>query len=167
MKGISPVIAEILLIIITISIIIVSFYFYQTRISESGEEIWGWGEKVYCAQSSNFMILEVEETNITVKNNGGTKLNLENFRVYLNAENIGIDNIEKSGKAGILDIGETAVIVLGNSVSVDDTVRIVGGCKTGDELRVFAPPTPPIPPEIDDPPLVVLISPENNSVIII
>ncbi len=138
MRGVSEIISEILLIIITIVIISTSFYFYHTTIYKSGEEIEERSEKVYCSQSSNIVILEVDGKNITIKNKGGTKLNLDNFRVYVNGENRTISTIEEEegSEPEILELGETATIILQNSILIDDTVRVIGGCDTGDEIIV-------------------------------
>lgn len=138
MKGVSAIIDEMLLVIITISVISVSFYFYQTTIYKSGEKVGEGSEKVYCHQSSNLVILEVDGKNITVKNNGGAKLDLNKFRVYINAENMTINTIKETTgiESGILEIGETAIIILENSTSVGDVVKVVGECDTGDEIIV-------------------------------
>ncbi len=137
MRGVSEIIGEILLIIITIVIISTSFYFYHTTIYKSGEKIEERSEKVYCSQSSNIVILEVDGKNITIKNKGGTKLNLDNFRVYVNGENKTINNIEEEegSEPEILELGETATVILQNSILIDDTVRVIGGCDTGDQFN--------------------------------
>ncbi len=138
MRGVSEIIGEILLIIITIVIISTSFYFYHTTIYKSGEKIEERSEKVYCSQSSNIVILEVDGSNVTIKNKGGTKLNLDKFRVYVNGENRTISTIEEEegSEPKILELGETATIILQNSILIDDKIRVIGGCDTGDEIIV-------------------------------
>ena len=132
MKGISEIIGEILLIIITISIISISFYFYQTTIYKSGEEIEKGSEKIYCSQSSNFMILEVNGKNITIKNNGGTKLDLDKFRVYINETLV---NFTYSF-GHYLNVGNTARLSLDVTPGTKARIRVIGGCNTGDEVIV-------------------------------
>lgn len=137
MKGASELISGILLIIITIITISVSFYFYHTTIYKSGEEIEEGSEGIYYSQSSNFVILDVNGKNITIWNNGGTKLNLDKFRVYVNGENRTINHIEESGTStGILELGENIIIILENSTFTNDNVRVIGEYETGDRVIV-------------------------------
>ena len=128
MKGVDEVISTMLLIIIAIIIISFSFYFYHTTIYKSGEEITG--EKIYCSQSSNFIILKIEGKNLTIKNDGGTKLNLDYFRVYVNGTFVNFTY--SSGP--YLNIGDTTTLTLNITPGSKARVRVIGDCDTGDEV---------------------------------
>jgi len=130
MRGVSEVIGTILLIIIAIITISFSFYFYQTTIYKSGEETRNAGEKIYCSQSSNFIILKMEGKNLTIKNDGGTKLNLDYFRVYVNETLVNFTY--SSGP--YLNIGNTTILTLNITPGNKARVKVIGDCGTGDKI---------------------------------
>ena len=137
MKGANTIIGIMLLVIMTIILLSVSFYFYKTMIYKSGEEIERKNENVYCSQSSNFIIKDANGKNITILNNGGTKLNLTYFKVYINGKNINIVDIKENYNSdGIMEMGESAIFILENPTSINDVVKVVGRCNTGDQIIV-------------------------------
>ncbi len=131
MKGVTPVIAEMFLVGITISLISAAFYFYQTTLESSKEIVEKEGERIYCDISSNFIIKEVSGKNITIWNNGGSKLNLEYFRVYVNEKPVNFNST-----VSILEQNNLTIFVLDNNISLDSIIRVFGNCNTGDSFIV-------------------------------
>ena len=132
MKGVSPIIDELVLVGVVVTMISSVFYFFQDSLASTEEVIEEQREKDYCDMSSNFIIEKVNGTEVTIWNNGGSKLNLEQFSAYIN--NIPV-SINLSAHT-ILDLNNRTIIILISNPSEGDKVRIIGGCDTGDEFLV-------------------------------
>lgn len=128
MRGVSAVFAEMLLIGIAISLISMSFVFYMTTLENTQGEIGAEGEKIYCQQSSNFIISNVSGSEITLRNAGGTKIDLGKVRIYINE-----DIIEYTYPGNeLLEINEERVLTVSFSVE-NFNLKVTGDCNTGDE----------------------------------
>ena len=128
MRGVEAVIGNIYLVGIVIVIIAFTFGFYQTTLHTSGESLKQEEKIKYCNQMSNFMISKVVSKNITIVNTGGTKLNIDNFLVYVSGNNL---DYNYSGD-NVLDIGETVTLELAMKPPDNSEIKIMGDCESGD-----------------------------------
>ena len=130
MRGVSPLIAEIMLIGVAVMMLSSAFYFFQDTLANSRENIEEQGKKDLCDMNSNFIIESVDGRNVTIWNNGGSELDLEQFTAYLNDIPTGITLPANT----ILGMNEHIVIVLDTAPSGGDLLRMSGSCSTGDEI---------------------------------
>ncbi|MBI4019533.1 MAG: type IV pilin [Candidatus Aenigmarchaeota archaeon] len=104
MKGISPVIAIILLLLITISIIGFTSVFFQQTVQTSGEQ----AQESLNERSDTLLqtaeIIDATNNKVTIKNVGGAPISIDNVKIFLDGEPVTATPID-----GASDIAPGAV----------------------------------------------------------
>lgn len=116
---------------ITISLISTAFYFYQRTLGSSEDIIERGGERIYCEIGSNFLIKGVSGKNITIWNNGASRLNIKYFKVYVD-EKPALFNSTVS----VLGQNNSTILILDNNISSGSTIRVSGDCDTEDRFTI-------------------------------
>jgi hypothetical protein len=130
-KGISVIIAEVLLIGIGIAMVSSFFLFYMSSSKTTMGQVENQGNANDCERMSNFMTSGISGDNITIKNTGGTSLNATRFSAYLDSVPVSIEK-----KDILLTQGEEVVLKLGKVPPAGSRVKVIGECNTLDEFVV-------------------------------
>jgi flagellin-like protein len=131
-KGISSLIAEILLVMIVL-VLMSSFYlFYKSSAESAFKSAESEEEAVDCSRYSSFVIESIDGNEVTIRNNGARELDTRRFYAYINNEPIS----RGASSPDIIAANERATLILGVSPSSGDRLKIVGDCKAGDEYYI-------------------------------
>ncbi|MBN2094812.1 MAG: hypothetical protein JW727_02090 [Candidatus Aenigmarchaeota archaeon] len=130
-KGISVILAEIMLVTISVGLMSMFYVFYDSSSKQAMENAEEQGDDLACIRNSNLVIEEISERNLTLKNLGSTNLNASHISVYL-------DNapLEAIVPEGTLKPGDRILVVLSVAPPVGSRMKISGDCNTGDEVYV-------------------------------
>lgn len=131
MKGISPIIAEILLVGLVIGLMSSFYLFYQSSTGDAMGLVEDTGETSDCTRYSSIMIVEVDDERACIRNNGATIIDSSSFSLYLNDAPLGFGDTDEK-----LSPGEEINLTLDEDTSSGDRLKILGDCETGDEYYV-------------------------------
>jgi hypothetical protein len=131
MKGVSEIIAEILIVAMAVGLMSFFYQYYSSSSQNAMHSVEDEGSRVNCERLSNFMITGVTGDNISIKNAGGTIINSSHFSGYINDV-----PVLMVGEGVILNPGESASFRLGQVPALGSRVKVIGDCKVGDEFYV-------------------------------
>lgn len=131
MKGLSEIIAEILLVGLGISLISLFYAFYSSSSQTAMTNVENEGAKADCERLSDFMIVNVSENNLTIRNVGGTDINSSHLSGFINNVPIQIEETNQ-----LLKPGDYISFRLGQVPESGSVVKIVGDCGVGDGFYV-------------------------------
>lgn len=137
MKGITPVIAIILLLLITISMVGFAFVWF-TRVSElATQQTEEQLKKQLETQSMNIRIDSVTKTsplNVQIRNTGSTSIPLKSIVGFKNTV-----NIDCKDPGGTKFSASSATLAVDAIVACIDGRATPEGCTTGDKIKITTP----------------------------
>ncbi|MGC9310114.1 MAG: hypothetical protein ACP5E4_00125 [Candidatus Aenigmatarchaeota archaeon] len=128
-KGITPIIAEILLVGVVLGMMSSFYLFYQSTMQGAMGNVKEEGKTSECIGHSSIVITGVLSDEISIRNNGGIILNSSHFSAYIN----GVP-VESDVESVILRPGDEINLTIGSPASPGDRVKILGECGAGDEF---------------------------------
>jgi archaellum component FlaF (FlaF/FlaG flagellin family) len=131
MKGVSEVIAEILIVAMAVGLMSVFYLYYTNSSQEAMQNVEQQGKDQDCERNANFMITEINGSTVYIKNLGGTNINSSGFTGYINDTPVQISVVGM-----ILKPGDNITLQLNQAPGLGSSVKIMGDCKLGDEFYV-------------------------------
>jgi len=130
-KGVSTIIAEILILALSIGLLASFYVFYQDsteRVMKGAEE----NDKPFvCERSSNIVIDSVNGSLVFVKNTGGSIINASRISAYIEGLPVSV-----SAPDVLLKPGEGVNLTIGTTPASGDSLKIIGDCNSGDEIYI-------------------------------
>lgn len=118
-KGITPVIAVILLLLVTISITGFAFMFFGRTAETAGGQVETELEKQTSAIGENFVVESVDSSKVYIRNLGTQELNNLNF--YVNGVKIDSSGTVPAGQAGAMTLNDAQLAQLPNDAKLKVT----------------------------------------------
>jgi len=131
MKGISEIIAEILIVAMAVGLMSFFYMYYSSSTQEAMANVEQQGKDQDCERNANFMITEINGSYVYIKNLGGTNINSSHFTGYVNDVPVQISVADM-----ILQPGDNISLRLNQAPGLGSRVKIMGDCKLGDEFYV-------------------------------
>jgi archaellum component FlaF (FlaF/FlaG flagellin family) len=131
MKGISEVIAGILIVAMAIGLMSVFYMFYSSSTQTAMENAEAQEKVQNCERNANILIEGINGSMISIKNNGATNINTSHFSGYLNGVPIQIEATNT-----LLRPGDEINFSLNQAPTLGNRVKIMGDCNSGDEFYV-------------------------------
>lgn len=130
-KGVSTVIAEILILALSLSLLASFYVFYQSSTDRAMREAESKEKIVVCEKTSNIVIDLVNVSQVTVKNTGGSIINASRISVYLDDAPVRVTVPDV-----LVNPGESVNLTLATVPVSGNSLKITGDCKSGDEIYV-------------------------------
>ncbi len=136
MKGITPVIAIILLLLITVAMVGFALVWFQRFVSATGSQTEQNLQTQLDQQSKVISVVNIDNSGVTsiisIKNIGTRTISLTELAMFVDSVRVGIDET-----AGCADGGGTPVTTIATGSTIDCTLDSF--CDAGSRLKITAP----------------------------